>query len=334
MKTTVIRTWMLICVCLFTWNASAQYSTRFLVTEVEDESLGENINLAVSDLLTKFNVAEHEGRVPDLTNINITPEAIGLITKLWADCPFTCMDDQIVERVTVLPSKELQIRNIRLIMKPVDGESKNISWKKYQEGVITLDSTGRITNFHLAVDPELYISVMGSAKAVEDVERRTLILEYVERFRNAYNLKDMNFLQQIYSDDALIITGKVIKQVKNDSKMANVNDVKIEYSRQDKKTYLKNLKEKVFDVNKRVNVIFDEIKVARHPVNEAFYGVTLKQGWETDRYSDVGWLFLLWDFTNPEAPQIHVRTWQPTEINNEPVALPEEDIFTIEDFDI
>lgn len=333
MKTTVIRTWMLIFVCLFTWNASAQYSTSFLVTGVKNESLSEDINLAVSDMLTKFNVAEHEKKTPDLTNINITSEAIGIITKLWADCPFTCMDNEIVERATELPSKEWQIRNIRLIMKPIEGESKDISWKKYQEGVITVDSTGCITNFHMAVEPELYISVMGSAKTVEDVERRTLILEYVERFRNAYNLKDMNFLQQIYSEDALIITGKVIKQVKADKKMADVDNVKIEYSRQSKKEYLTRLAG-VFKANKRINVTFDEIKVARHPAKEAFYGVTLKQGWEADRYSDVGWLFLLWDFTNPEAPQIHVRTWQPTEINNAPVALPEEDIFTVEDFDI
>lgn len=331
MKTTVIRTWMLICVCLFTWNASAQYSTSFFVTGVKNESLSEDINLAVSDMLTKFNVAEHEKKTPDLTNINITSEAIGIITKLWADCPFTCMDNEIVERANELPSKELQIRNIRLIMKPIEGESKDVSWKKYQEGVITVDTTGCITNFHVAIDPELYISVMGSAKAVEDVERRTLILEYVERFRNAYNLKDMNFLQQIYSDDALIITGKVIKQVKADSKMGSVNNEKIEYSRQDKKTYLTKLKY-VFDANERINVSFDEIKVARHPVNEAFYGVTLKQGWESDNYSDMGWLFLLWDFTNPQAPQIHVRTWQPDQINDKP--LPEDEVFTIEDFDI
>ena len=333
MKTTVIRVWMLICVCLFTWNASAQYSTSFLVTEVEKENLAEDINLAVSDMLTEFNVAEHEKRTPDLTNINIAAEAIGTITKLWADCPFACLDNQIVERATVQPFKELQIRNIRLVMKPIEGESKDVSWKKYQEGVVTVDTTGRITNFHLAIDPELYISVMGSAKAVEDVERRMLILEYVERFRNAYNLKDMNFLQQIYSDDALIITGKVITQVKKDTKMADVNGVKIEYSRQSKKEYLTRLAS-VFKANKRINVTFDDIKVARHPAKEAFYGVTLKQGWEADRYSDVGWLFLLWDFTNPAAPQIHVRTWQPTEINNAPVALPEEDIFTVEDFDI
>ena len=71
----------------------------------------------------------------------------------------------------------------------------------------------------------------------------------------------------------------------------------------------------------------------KHPAKDGFYGVTLKQGWVADRYSDEGYLFLLWDFTNPEAPQIHVRTWQPTEYETgKPIE--EEEIFTIDDFEV
>lgn len=79
--------------------------------------------------------------------------------------------------------------------------------------------------------------------------------------------------------------------------------------------------------------MFDDIKVMRHPAKEGFYGVTLKQGYSSDSYSDVGYLFLLWDFTNAEAPQIHVRTWQP-EMLSTTTKLPEEDVFTCDDFDI
>ena len=85
----------------------------------------------------------------------------------------------------------------------------------------------------------------------------------------------------------------------------------------------------VFKANKRINVLFDEIKVARHPAKEDFYGVTLKQGWQSDNYSDIGYLFLLWDFTNPDAPQIHVRTWQPDEFIEAGG-----EVFTVDDFDI
>ena len=135
----------------------------------------------------------------------------------------------------------------------------------------------------------------------------------------------MNFLDQIFSEDALIITGKVIKTVKSDVK---INNTKIKYNRQDKKTYLTNLAN-VFKQNKRINVIFDEIKVVKHSAKKGYYGVTLKQGWSSDNYSDGGYLFLLWDFTNPDAPQIHVRTWQPEEYINAGG-----EVFTVNDFKI
>ena len=123
---------------------------------------------------------------------------------------------------------------------------------------------------------------MSSALTVDDVVRRQLILEYVERFRNAYNLKDLNFLEEIFSDDALIITGKVVKRVKSEVKISNTDIV---YKKQNKKQYLTNLAA-VFKANKRINVLFDDIKVSRHPAKADFYGVTLKQGWQSDNYSD------------------------------------------------
>ena len=318
--------------CLFSLNVSAQYSTDFTVTELEDDELKANIDLAISGLLTAFNNAQGTGTAPRISGIDVTPEVQETIMKLWADCPFRCAETEVIERATKTPRGEYQVRNIPLVMMPVEGVSKDISWKKYQEGVFTLDKDGMVTDFHLALDADLYIKVMSSASAVEDFVRRQLILEYVERFRNAYNLKDLNFLEQIFSDDALIITGKVVKQVKSDINRQSLNNAKIEYSKQNKKQYLSNLA-RVFKANKRINVSFDEISVVKHPAKEAFYGVTLKQGWSSDNYSDDGYVFLLWDFTNPEAPQIHVRTWQPEKYDNG-TPIEEEEIFTIDDFEV
>ena len=320
-----MRTLCLLFVSFLTLNVSAQYSTDFRVTEVEDDELAANIDLAISGLLTAFNNAQGNNDVPHIAGIDITPEVEQTIMKLWADCPFRCVDTEVVERAVKTPRGEYEVRNIPLMMVPIEGESKDVSWKKYQEGVFVLDKNGMVTDFHLALDANLYIKVMSSALTVDDVIRRQLILEYVERFRNAYNLKDLNFLEEIFSDDALIITGKVVKRVKPDVKISNTDIV---YKKQNKKQYLTNLAA-VFKANKRINVLFDEIKVARHPAKEDFYGVTLKQGWQSDNYSDVGYLFLLWDFTNPDAPQIHVRTWQPDEFIEAGG-----EVFTVDDFDI
>ena len=332
MKKIFLRAWAILFVSVMSLTASAQYSTDFTVTELEDDELCANIDMAVSGLLTAFNNAQATGSTPSISGFDITPKVNEDIMKLWADCPFRCAETEVVERAVKTPHGEYQVRNIPLIMMPVEGQSKDVSWKKYQEGVFTLDKEGMVVDFHLALDADLYIKVMSNAAAVEDFERRQLILEYVERFRNAYCLKDMDFLQQIFSDDALIITGKVVKQVKSDINRQSLNNAKIEYSKQNKKQYLTNLA-KVFKANKRINVSFDEIQVVKHPAKEAFYGVTLKQGWSSDRYSDDGYVFLLWDFTNPDLPQIHVRTWQPTEIEvGKPID--EDEIFTIDDFDV
>lgn len=325
MKKLFMRTLCLLFVSFLTLNVSAQYSTDFRVTEVEDDELAANIDLAISGLLTAFNNAQGNNDVPHIAGLDVTPEVEQTIMKLWADCPFRCVDTEVVERAIKTPRGEYEVRNIPLMMVPIEGESKDISWKKYQEGVFVLDKNGMVTDFHLALDANLYIKVMSSALTVDDVIRRQLILEYVERFRNAYNLKDLNFLEEIFSDDALIITGKVVKRVKSEVKISNTDIV---YKKQNKKQYLNNLAG-VFKANKRINVLFDEIKVSRHPAKEDFYGVTLKQGWQSDNYSDVGYLFLLWDFTNPDAPQIHVRTWQPDEFIEAGG-----EVFTVDDFDI
>lgn len=328
MKKIFKRTMGFILANLFVLCASAQYSTTFHVTELTDNELSENIDLAITGLLTAFNNAQAAGDVPHISGLDINEETRKNIMKLWADCPFRCRDTRIAERATVTPHGEYQVRNIPLVMVPIEGESKDISWKKYQEAVFTLDKEGMITDFHLALDANLYVSVMNSARNVEDATRRNLILEYVERFRNAYNLKDLDFLNKVFSEDALIITGKVVTVKKTDNSINSLNNQKIVYSRQNKKQYLSKL-ETVFKKNKRINVQFNDIKVAMHPINENYYGVTLRQGWQSDSYSDDGHLFLLWDFSNPEAPQIHVRTWQPEEW----IAKTGEKIYSMDDFD-
>ena len=50
-----MRTLCLLFVSFLALNVSAQYTTDFRVTEVEDDELAANIDLAISGLLTAFN---------------------------------------------------------------------------------------------------------------------------------------------------------------------------------------------------------------------------------------------------------------------------------------
>lgn len=328
MKTTVLLKWTL--AAITTWvlglPVQAQYTTDFLLTNLDNPTAKAGAQQNISRLLTEFNMASSEGRAVSFDSISISEDARTCITQIWDNTPFRTGDTEIIERCLNTFDGNYQVRNIPLFLQ--GGGEEN---EQYQEAVIGFDRQGDITDFHLALDNNLYVKVLKKGWDVTDLRRRQIILDYVEQFRTAYNTKDLPFLEQIFSDDALIITGKVIRSVPTERNNFMPED-KVVYNKQSKRQYLDRLS-RVFRQNKRINVVFDDIKVVGHPAKEGFYGVTLKQGYTSDTYSDSGYLFLLWDFNNPEAPQIHVRTWQP-EMLNATTKLPEEEIFTCEDFDI
>lgn len=291
---------------------------------IDQDALKAKMENNMSALLTEINNAQAEGRALKMAGLNLNPSIQMSLSMLWENSPFLCTDEEIVERCLTTGSG-YQVRNIPLMMKP--RADRNFNESEYQEAVISFDRQGNMESFYLSISMNLYMSVIKNNKEITDLRRRQLILDYVEQFRTSYNTKDIHFLEQVFSDDALIITGKVISQKKDNIALPD----KIIYKKQSKQEYLTNLR-KVFAANSYIKVTFDDIKVMRHPVNVNFYGVTLHQGYTSNRYHDDGYLFLLWDFTNEDQPQIHVRTWQPDQINGG--RIPEDEIFSLNDFDI
>lgn len=292
---------------------------------IDNAAIKSKIESNVSRMLSEINAAQDADRSLNFSAMgNIGTRVQQSMAMLWENCPFECTDEDIVEHC-ITTGSGYQVRNIPLMMKPT-GE-REFGEDEYQEAVISFDKQGNVESFYLSISMNLYMNVIKSNLELTDLRRRQLILDYVEQFRTAYNQKDINFLNQVFSDDALIITGKVIMQ-KHAEGFATQ---KIQYNKQSKEQYIKNLRG-VFARNSYIKVTFDEIEVMRHPVNPNFYGVTLLQGWTSGKYHDDGYLFLLWDFTNENAPQIHVRTWQPDRVGGKP--LPKDEVFSLSDFDI
>ena len=150
--------------------------------------------------------------------------------------------------------------------------------------------------------------IMQGKLAETDAKRRHTILNYCEHFRTAYTTKDIDFLRQVFSDKALIIVGNVVKPIANDGKCQAEN--RVTFAIHSKRDYLNRLA-KVFAANQKIDVRFSGFRIMRHPTMDGIYGVTLRQQYKSDRYSDDGYLFLLWDFRDKSMPLIHVRTWQP-----------------------
>lgn len=314
----------IVIVALSTIYCKADNVTFTVSDGIDNAAIKSKIESSVSKMLTEINAAQKAGR-----NLNFSAMGVGQrvqmsMAMLWENSPFKCTDDDIVEHC-ITTGSGYQVRNIPLEMKPT-GE-REFGEDEYQEAVISFDKKGNVESFYLSISMNLYMNVIKSNLELTDLRRRQLILDYVEQFRTAYNQKDIKFLNQVFSDDALIITGTVIQQKHSEG----FSTPKIKYNKQTKDQYIKNLRG-VFARNSYIKVTFDEIEVMRHPVNPNFYGVTLLQGWTSGKYHDDGYLFLLWDFTNESAPQIHVRTWQPDKIGDKP--LPKDEVFSLSDFDI
>lgn len=290
---------------------------------IDNATVKAKMERTMSAFLTEVNNAQSSKRALNFGGMGLSTNVQSSVSMLWENSPFECTDEEIIEHC-IQTGSGYQVRNIPLMMRPTDS---SFNEDEYQEAVFSFDRNGNMESFYLTLSMNLYMNVIKSNKSVTDLRRRQLILDYVEHFRTSYNQKDINFLTQVFSDDALIITGKVIKQSKDGIPMPD----KIQYKKQTKQEYLGNLR-RVFAANKYIKVTFDEIEVMRHPVNADFYGVTLHQGYTSDRYHDDGYVFLLWDFSNESAPQIHVRTWQPDRINGG--KLPKDEVFSLSDFDI
>ena len=170
--------------------------------------------------------------------------------------------------------------------------------------------------------------VIAGKLEVKDADNRRMILNYCEHLRTSYNTKDIDFLRQVFSDQALIIVGNVVRSAGKHGATGIEGDEKVTFSLKTKKEYLERL-EMVFAANKKIDVKFTDFRIMRHPTMEGIYGVSMKQKYTSDRYSDEGYLFILWDFRNKSMPLIHVRTWQPAASVND-----DKEIIGIRDFNL
>lgn len=320
--------------CLFIVYCSSAYNHVQLVINggTDNKKLKAKIENAVSVVMTEINRSQEEGiGTLQLSEKQITKDAQQELNMLWQNDRFRCVEEEIVE--CLLTSRTgYQVRGIPLIVNAADG-SEELS---YQEAVVNFDAEGVITSFYYTINPELYsklrMTQMGDKRhEVSEIKDRMMILDYVEHFRTSYNQKDLKFLRQVFSDDALIITGKVIKVRKTEM---TPTGSKVIYTTQTKKQYLDNLG-RAFRSNSYIKVAFDDVVIVEHPTIQGIYGVTVHQRWNTARYSDEGYVFMVWDFRRPDEPQIHVRTWQPDYVDKaRGQKLSPNDVFTLGDFDL
>ena len=300
--------------------------TQVVISDgLSNDYLKQKIEMNISHFLVACNKAVMDGKKPKLDD-EMTDAAQETLEQMWKTSPMVCPVSKVEEICLETSGGGYQIRNVPISMMAADED------KKEQELVFNLTSTGMIDNISIAIDEHKYKEIMDEHESVEDLFRRQVIIDFIESYRTSYNRKDLEYIESVFSDNALIITGKVVREKpKSDHALRTLRHEKIVYKKRTKKQYIENVK-KVFSGNKYINVIFDEVEVIQHPKLTDIYGVTLKQEWNTNRYSDVGFIFLMIDFQDENHPLIQVRTWQPEKLNGK--VLAREEVFSLGHFTI
>lgn len=299
-----------------------------IVEGISDNHLKTTMEANVNEMLSLFNTAAslHAKHVK-LPKEKFTNEAMKEIGLIWKGSAMVFPPVNIMSRC-LKTSNGFQVRGI-----PVDIEQADENEKR-QELTIDFLNNGKISNVSIAIDMHRYEQIMAEKSSDIDYARRQVIVDFVENFRTAYNRKDIKLLNSVFSDKALIITGKVIYEKPNsDIDRMTLRNNKVVYIKQTKQEYIQKLSS-IFKMNKFVNVKFEDIDVVQHPKYDDIYGVTLKQYWHTSHYSDEGYLFLMIDFRDANNPLIQVRTWQPYKNNVGQIVTKKEDVYHLGSFRI
>lgn len=141
---------------------------------------------------------------------------------------------------------------------------------------------------------------------------RKILTEFLENYKTAYSLKRLDYLRQVFDDNAVIITGKVVTRPEgtDDDGRRYLNNKYVQLTRQSKEQYLRNL-ERCFNSNEFINIRFAENDIVKAGVGGEVYGIQIKQDYYSSNYGDTGYLFLMVDLNDPKQPIIKVRVWQP-----------------------
>lgn len=182
--------------------------------------------------------------------------------------------------------------------------------RKFVENVVLIfDKQKRIDEVKFGLGKEAYNDIM--LKGAWSQDARIILANFMEDYQTAYALKDIDFVRNVFDDNAVIITGRVTNRPRNAMERSQYIDSKIiKYNRQTKNEYLRNLAH-CFAGNEYINIRFADNDIVKAGKGGETYGIQIRQDYYSSTYGDTGYLFLMVDVNNPDNPVIKVRTWQP-----------------------
>lgn len=142
---------------------------------------------------------------------------------------------------------------------------------------------------------------------------RNAIMNFLENYKTAYALKRLDYIEQVFDDNAVIISGCVIRRPKGrelENSEQFISNQYVRYTRVNKNEYIDRLR-RSFAGKEFINIRFSNNDVRKMSKGGELYCIQIKQDYYSSNYGDSGYLFLMVDLNRPDAPIIKVRTWQP-----------------------
>ena len=168
----------------------------------------------------------------------------------------------------------------------------------------------------------IFVTISVSAQETEeqkDAKRRMFIDDFLATYEAAYEKKEIEYIENFFSDDALIITEtKKLKPAGSKEIIPSTKKIRpYQTIVENRKEYIRRLKD-IFDSNTSIKLSIAGKKIKQHAKYPEIYGVNFTQLWKDQNGGDnlesqmPGFVFLMIDFKHSEkTPTIHVRTWQP-----------------------
>jgi hypothetical protein len=187
--------------------------------------------------------------------------------------------------------------------------------------IVDFTKSGVLDDANFGTLKSIYSQFVTQGLMGDDWGNRQVIIKFMERYRTAYMTRNMEMLDSLFADEAVIIVGRELKKGKkrDDIQYSKLNEAQpdFSYTQYTKAEYLKNQR-KVFQSQKDLMLGFSTFKILRKNDSSGTYGISMKQNYTSTTYADEGHLFLLVDFQQ-EQPQIYVRSWQPREWNDDAI---------------
>ncbi len=291
----------------------AQVNSRIILESSGSPLINRSISKALTAVLQEVNkIAAGSGNLERIEEY-CTAEGFKALTKLVDGTGFFSTIPEYHAPILETLTDKFEVRGIKVKVNMGDTEGDDI-----EELVFVLNSHLFIDDIHFAIEEHHYNRLMGEGRQLKDLLMRQKILDFLEEFRTAHNRKDIEYLEKAYSDQALIIVGKILKKQKGGGdflQSSTLDKDQVKFIRLSKREYLDRLRQ-VFKLNSFVSVTFEGLDVRIHSKYPDIYGIQVKQRWRSSNYSDEGHLFVMMDFQELDNPIIHVRAWQPQPFSN------------------